>query len=308
MGYGKIEWRDDFNIGVESIDKAHKELFSIVGKIINLLEDDTKSQRACSEGIKFFKNYMVEHFSQEEEYMRSVKYKHYLAHKRRHDLMKCETVPALEKELIDTGYSNRAVEHFYNICIGWLTTHIIVEDQAIVRNIDVQWEFEKAHEMRGMERLFNEAIQEMFKTNVELLDEHYSGEPLDRAICMEFQFKNTNGKRCKFIFEAEERTVTGFIARMIGVPSVKINDISLIAMSETMLSAIQRVAPKANLLNNTYQLQSEQRKTASEVRDQLSSEYFRYKLLFGSECGSFAFCYTPIVDELSAQSMDSMMF
>lgn len=308
MGYSKIEWRDDFNIGVEEIDKAHKELFSIVRKIINLSEDDSKSRRACAEGIKFFKNYVMEHFKQEEEYMRSVKYKHYLAHKRRHDLMRCETVPALEKELTETGYSTRAVEHFYDVCIGWLTTHIIVEDQAIVRNTDVQWEFEKGHELRGIERAFNEAIQEMFKTDVELLDEHYSGEPIDRAICMEFQFKNTAGKRCKFIFEAEERTVTGFIARMIGVQSVKINDISLIAMSETMLSAIQRVAPKAKMIDSTYQLLSEQRKTAAEVKEQLDSEYFRYKLLFGSECGSFAFCYTPIIDETVEESLNSMMF
>lgn len=308
MGYSKIEWRDDFNIGVDIIDKAHKELFSIVRKIINLSEDDSKSRIACAEGIKFFKNYVLEHFSQEEEYMRSVKYKHYLAHKRRHDLMKCETVPALEKELTETGYSVRAVEHFYDVCIGWLTTHIIIEDQAIIRNTDIKWEFEKDHEMRSMERLFNEAIREMFKTNVELLDEHYNGNPLDRAICMEFQFKSTNGKRAKIIFEAEERTVTGFLARMIGVPFIKINDISLIAMSETMLSTIQRVAPRANLLDKTYQLLSEQRKMASEVQEQLNNEYFRYKLLFGSECGSFAFCYTPIIDEMSELSMNSMAF
>lgn len=308
MGFSKIEWRDEYNIGVEVVDRAHKELFSIVRKIINLSEDDTKSRKACAEGIKFFKNYVSEHFLQEEEYMRSIKYKHYLAHKRRHDLMKCETVPALEKELVESGYSNKAVEHFYNICIGWLTTHIIVEDQAIIRNVDVQWEFEKGHEMRSMERLFNEAIQEMFKTDVELLDEHYNGNPLDRAICMEFQFKSTSGKRAKFIFEAEERTVTSFIARMIGVSSVRINDISLIAMSETMLSAIQRVAPRANLIDSTYQLQSEQRKMAAEIQEQLNNEYFRYKLLFGSECGSFAFCYTPIIDEAVEQSMNSMLF
>lgn len=308
MGFSKIEWRDDFNIGVEIVDKAHRELFSIVRKIINLSQDDSKSQRACAEGVKYFKNYVIEHFSQEEEYMRSIKYKHYLAHKRRHDLMRFETVPVLEKELIESGYSRDAVKHFYDVCIGWLTTHIIVEDQAIIRNVDIQWEFEKGHEMRGMERLFNEAIREMFKTDVELLDEHYNGNPLDRAICMEFHFRSTSGKRAKIIFEAEERTVTSFLARLIGVPRIKINDISLTAMTETMLSTIQRVAPKANLLDSTYQLQSEQRKTAAEIQEQLNNEYFRYKLLFGSECGSFAFCYTSVIDEDVQKSLNSMLF
>lgn len=299
MGYSKIEWRDEFNIGVEAVDRAHKELFSIVRKIINLAEhnDDVRSQRACSEGIKFFKNYVVEHFSQEEEYMRSVKYKHYIAHKRRHDLMRYETIPTLEKELADGEFSREAVEHFYDVCIGWLTTHIIIEDQAIVRNVDVQWEFEKGHEIPGLTRVFKESIQEMFKSDVELLDKNYNGNPLDRPICMEFFFKNTAGKRVKIIFEAEERLVTSSIAKMIGVPFIRINDISFTAMTEIMLSIIQRVAPKAQLLDATYQLQSEQRKTAADVREQLHDEYFKYKLLFASDDGNFAFCYTPIVEE-----------
>lgn len=300
MGYSKIEWRDEYNIGVDVIDKAHKELFSIVQKILNLSEDsnDTKNRRACSEGIKFFKNYVIEHFSQEEEYMRSIKYKNYLAHKRRHDLMKNETLPQLEKELSDDEFSKDAVKHFYDVCIGWLTTHIIVEDQAIVKNVEVKWDFEDSKAIPGLTRLFKESIWEMFKTDIEMLDKCYDGRPLDRAICMEFFFKSTSGERVKIIFEAEERTVTAFIAKMIGVPSVRINDISLIAMTETMLSAIQHVAPKAKMMDSSYQLMSEQRKTAADVQQAVNEEYFKYKFLFGSDSGNFAFFFTNVINEV----------
>lgn len=298
MSFSKIEWRDDLNIGVEVIDKAHKELFSIVRKLMDLSSQDmgsAKSQRACLEGVKFFKNYVVEHFQQEEEYMKSIKYKHYLAHKRRHDLLKNETLPALERELSEEDFSREAVEHFFDVCIGWLTTHIAIEDQAIVRNYDVRWDFEKDNAIPGLERLFKEASMELFNAKIELADKNYNGDPLDRAICMEFVFKNTSGKRVKILYEVEERLVTKSVAQLLRVPFIKINDISLTATTEIMLSIIQRVAPKAKLLDTSYQLESEQRVLSSEVKTTLENEYFKYKLRFDSDSGSFAFCYTMIV-------------
>ena len=47
-----IVWNDRFNVGVESIDRAHQRLFSIVGKLLSLNEDTEKQQYACREGIK----------------------------------------------------------------------------------------------------------------------------------------------------------------------------------------------------------------------------------------------------------------
>ena len=37
-----VQWNDRFNIGVEIVDKAHRRLFSIVGKMIALNEDEQK--------------------------------------------------------------------------------------------------------------------------------------------------------------------------------------------------------------------------------------------------------------------------
>ncbi len=42
----EIKWNDRFNVGVESIDSAHRKLFSIVGKLIALNEDEAKQQHA----------------------------------------------------------------------------------------------------------------------------------------------------------------------------------------------------------------------------------------------------------------------
>lgn len=300
MGYSNIEWRDSFNIGVEVIDKAHRELFSIIRKLIDLSKDDMnspKSRRACEEGIKFFKNYVVVHFSQEEEYMRSINYKHYLAHKRRHDIMKYDTIPALEQRLNDENFSRESIAHFYDVCIGWLTTHIAIEDSAIIKKLDLDWKFDTDHAISGIEKLFKEVVQELFSSDVELSDSNYQGKPLERPICMEFIFKNTAGKLAKILFVVEERLVTSAIAKLLGVQFVRINDISLTANSEIMLSVIQRVVMKAKMMDGTYQLLSECRISAADVQNALNDEYFRYKLLFTSDDGNLAFCFSNISQE-----------
>ena len=52
----EVKWNDRMNIGVESIDKAHKRLFSIMRKLqISMSGDEDGRKRVCIEGIKYFK-------------------------------------------------------------------------------------------------------------------------------------------------------------------------------------------------------------------------------------------------------------
>lgn len=136
-----IQWDEQYNIGVEVADRAHRQLFAIVGKIIELLdeEDRYKNEFACKEGLKFFKNYALQHFVQEEAYMLSIHYKDYDKHKAIHEKLKTQTLPELECDLIKTNYSFASIQRFLGVCIGWLTTHIMMEDRAITgRSIPIQ--------------------------------------------------------------------------------------------------------------------------------------------------------------------------
>ncbi len=63
--------------------------------------------------------------------MRSIKYKDYENHKCLHDEMADEIIPAIEKELEETSYSEEVINHFLGICLWWLTGHIMIEDHAI---------------------------------------------------------------------------------------------------------------------------------------------------------------------------------
>ena len=68
----QLIWDDRFNIGIEIIDKEHKKLFKIMNKLFTANENEIKSQWFCQEGIKYFKEHAVRHFSEEEEYMSSI--------------------------------------------------------------------------------------------------------------------------------------------------------------------------------------------------------------------------------------------
>ena len=135
----EIKWNDRYNLGVEEIDKAHQKLFAIVNKLISFTENPDKQQHACREGIKYFKSYTLRHFAEEEAYMQSIAYAKLSMHKRLHDNLRDKTLPALEDELEAQNYSVESVQHFIGIGVGWLTSHIMVEDLAIIGKNTNKW-------------------------------------------------------------------------------------------------------------------------------------------------------------------------
>ena len=101
---GQLIWKEDYNIGVDIIDQEHRRLFKIINKLFRFSDEKNKSQWACQEGIKFFKEHAAKHFAEEEEYMESVHYERLNVHRHIHNEFRERTLPALEDELEQTGY------------------------------------------------------------------------------------------------------------------------------------------------------------------------------------------------------------
>ena len=131
----KAVWDDQYNLGVEAIDKAHANLFRIVGKLMVLVKDEANSESACREGLKYLENYTMKHFFEEEAYMRSIRYKEYARHKKVHDKFRGETLKALKWNMETERFSPSSVQRFVGVLLGWLTGHIMTEDQAIVGKV-----------------------------------------------------------------------------------------------------------------------------------------------------------------------------
>ena len=63
----QLVWKERYNIGVAAIDEEHRKLFSIIDRLLVGSKQKDKIQWVCQEGIKYFKNFAIKHYAEEEE-------------------------------------------------------------------------------------------------------------------------------------------------------------------------------------------------------------------------------------------------
>ena len=202
------EWKKQFNIGVDSIDHAHRKLFSIVRKLIHLSEDENNGPWACAEGIKYFKSYAIQHFTDEEAYMQSIGYQGYEVHKHLHDDMRSKTLPALEKDLLESNYSQESIHHFIGICLGWLTAHIMIEDRAITGKISNRWKKDNAGKnITALEGALTDFVQKIWGLPAEIVSEHYNGENFGNSMIVRLIYRSKEKKKIQIFLVLEESLI-----------------------------------------------------------------------------------------------------
>ncbi len=286
----EANWNKQFNIGVDSIDNAHRKLFSIVRRLIYVSKNENNGQWACAEGIKYFKSYAIEHFTDEEAYMQSIGYKGYEMHKRLHDDMRYKTLPALERDLLESNYSQESIHHFLGICIGWLTAHIMIEDRAITGKISNKWK--KDHTGKDMDALENalaDTIREIFGLQTEIVSEHYSGENFGNCVIDRLTFHSKEGEHIQVFMVLEEKLVLRAVSAMLDMPLKKLDKMVI----NTVRELSQKIAGQVGLhcgLSLQYQLETNHLMTLEQFQHEFSAEYFDYSLLLNTGTGYFAFC------------------
>lgn len=297
-GYGRlneIKWNDRFNIGVEIVDKAHQRLFSIVRKLLSLNEDTMKQQHACREGVKYFKSYTLKHFAEEEAYMKSIDYPEYEIHKKLHDDMKFNTIPALEAELESQNYSMESVQHFIGMCVGWLNGHIMIEDRAITGNISNKWVHQPSQdEMASIEKAVNQGMDSLFGVKPQAISKHYSGEDFSsgRALGFRLTYLSPEGKRRRVFLVYEEQMVLSMLGEMLGKHIKKMDKTVLYAMkalSQKLMDLVKLHFP----ITEGYELEKTDIMTFEQFARMFSmdKQYPPYSLLFSTEKnGYFVFC------------------
>lgn len=132
----KYMWKENYCIGVELIDKQHKELFDMVEKLVRSLDEtaDWEGAKAdCKDAIEFMKRYVVTHFSIEEEYQEKIGYSDRKAHKELHDKFKHD-LWLQEKILIAKNFDSDSVKQLAGLLTAWLINHVGECDQKMVSN------------------------------------------------------------------------------------------------------------------------------------------------------------------------------
>ncbi|MGI6576955.1 MAG: bacteriohemerythrin [Eubacteriales bacterium] len=126
-------WKDQYELGVPRIDAQHKELFRRVEAFLQVLRSeggwDEKIPK-INETLEFMKNYVVEHFRDEEEYQQSIDYPGYEYHKGIHRGM-VDYVQEVSKQYEASAENEELMQQFGGRLLAWLINHVAAEDQRI---------------------------------------------------------------------------------------------------------------------------------------------------------------------------------
>lgn len=122
-----FHWSDQFDVGVEEINKQHKHLIDSINQLSNAMHEG-KSKDVLGKVLKELIDYGVYHFDTEEKYFNKYHYPNRVAHINEHNSFK-ETVTKLYQEF-EAGSFRVSIEtlHFLK---DWITKHI--------KDIDMQY-------------------------------------------------------------------------------------------------------------------------------------------------------------------------
>lgn len=292
----QIEWQERFNIGVEIVDQAHRNLFAIVQKIMELYVERHENKFACVEGIKYFKAYALKHFAEEEAYMKEIGYPGCRIHKRLHDRMRWETLPALEQALYASDFSTEAVQRFIGVCTGWLTGHIMIEDRAITgRAAGGPAPADLSDEPAVIQTLILSPLEEMFGCGVRFVGRFSEEESIEDAQNYELICASRDGERLRFVLVIGEPLLLRAAGQMFGIEFYARNEIVRFAIQEIAQNLIQRAAVTFGLDSGTYQLERDRFVEDEEYREMFREHPPQYSLLFHVDQDCFALC----IDRLS---------
>ena len=115
-----IEWSDDYSVGLDSIDRQHKKLLSLINQLQTAVEYST-GEEFEREALDALVDYTKTHFTYEEGLMKDNGYPDYEPHKAQHEKMVKhveEVLAEFEKDK-DTAMTN-AIEFLKD----WLINHI----------------------------------------------------------------------------------------------------------------------------------------------------------------------------------------
>lgn len=288
----RFEWRDSFNIGVDSIDKEHQQLFKIINKLFAFQEEEKDGQWLCQEGIKFFKGHALKHFGSEERYMESIKYPGLEQHKQIHKSFREYTLPALEEELEKTGYTVDSVEHFLGVCTGWLIGHTLTEDLAITGKGERKWdELLQEDEIEAVRKVIVELVFNMFHLESQMISDTYRGEKFGDGVYSRLIYGRKKDKRKLQVFLVlEEKLLINTIGKILGIQTNKVDTTLLHAARYVSRQLVNRLIEQFPKLAE-YELKEENLLSYEQFQKVFEKENMQASLLFNTGgAGYFAYC------------------
>lgn len=126
--YMRITWKDEYDLGIESIDVQHRKLIDI----INILEDAMRSGESGDEmsaATAKMRAYAEEHLAYEERLFERCGYTESDSHRAEHDVFR-ETIDEFQERT--KGRDPIVAIEMLGYLEEWLMKHILVTDKKYV--------------------------------------------------------------------------------------------------------------------------------------------------------------------------------
>ncbi len=282
----KVAWDDRFKIGVEIVDRAHAKLFRIVNKLFDISQDASTNQAAYVEGIKYLEAYSMTHFSEEEAYMRSVRYNGYAEHKRIHDNFRNKTLISLKRDLELSGYSVPAVQRFVGIMNNWLSEHIMLEDQAIVGKAVRQKKRDRSSQIEIISRTVHRAVQDILQAETKLVSDDYKGQNIGNGYyCCQY-YDMGGGVMLQLLLGVEDTLFLRGVGRIPGIRKREMTERDTLHVFKQLFEKMGRL----------FKVETEPEFGMENLlsRDGFRKEFMKgcpCSLLYGTRSGALVFCY-----------------
>ncbi len=126
-----IAWDDAYKVGHEMIDSQHRRLFELADALFDLLGTDAERDRELVEKVILdCAEYVLFHFSNEEQLMNEIGYDQTERHLKLHNEFN-----AYVSGLIGDFTDGKDVDlgELYSYIARWLVQHIMVEDRKLAQ-------------------------------------------------------------------------------------------------------------------------------------------------------------------------------
>ena len=124
---GAVEWKDEYTVGNGLIDEQHQELFAIVNRLHENLDDD----QLKAEIMNLYKH-TREHFADEEALMREAHYVYYKEHRADHDRLLKTLTSHVETVIADSS----RLYLFQEFLMDWTHNHVVKLDRSLSGYLD----------------------------------------------------------------------------------------------------------------------------------------------------------------------------
>lgn len=286
----QLIWQDRFNIGVDIIDNEHKKLFGILNRMFAYKTDDSKKQWLCQEGIKYFKDHAMKHFTEEEQYMASIDYAGFETHRHVHDNFRRKTLPALEAELTQSSFSNDAIDHFLGVCAGWLLGYTVTEDRAITGKVTSKWvDLLPEDQQSAMRNMIIQLLADMFQLKARVVSDCYGGEKFGNGVYYRLVYGSDKGERWETILGFEEKLLLSTIGGMMNIESEEVS-VMLINIARYMAQQFVQRIKEWFPSSESYEMKEERLLSYEQFKKNFARERPQSSFLFDTGKGYFAYC------------------